>query len=148
MGIFSGSSVMSVEEEFDESLINEYQEAVIADMVSGLDDEALAEFCAPNGVGSVLVEAGKMRKKTLVRLGKNDDLNRRETMACLTLAKRAKDPLWDKLALNRVKEKELLGKIKKKYGSKGSKLAKAGQKDYIKNRMPKGFNNLFGAKDR
>ena len=148
MGIFSGSSVVPVEEAFDESLITEFQEAVITNMVSNLDDEALAEFCAPNGPGSVLVEAGKMRKKTLVRLGKNDDLSRRETMAAMVLAKRAKDPLWDKLALNRVKERELLGKIKKKYGNKANKLAKAGQKDYIKNLMPKGFNNLFGAKDR
>ena len=148
MGIFSGSAVIAVEEEFDESLINEFQEAVIADRVAALDDESLAEFCSPNGYGSVLVEAGKMRKKTLVRLGKNDDLSRRETMAAMTLAKRAKDPLWDKLALNRVKERELLGKIKQKYGNKANKLAKAGQKDYIKNRMPSGFSNLFGAKDR
>ena len=68
-------------------------------------------------------------------------------MACLVLAKRNKDPLWTKLSLNRVKEKQLLGKIKQKYSSKGTKLAKTGQKEYLKQKMPAGFK-LFGGADR
>lgn len=147
MGIFSGAAIQEAED-FNEALLNEYDEMIITSEASRLPDEYLKEFCSVGGFGNVLMEAGKMRKKTLVRLGKNDDLTRRETMAALLLAKKAKDPLFDKLALNRVKEKELLGKIRKKYGHKAGKLAKQGQKDYIKNRMPKGFNNFFGAKDR
>ena len=147
MGIFSGDAIQAADS-FNEALLNEYDEMIISSEASRLPDDALREFCSVGGLGNVLCEAGKMRNKTLVRLGKNDDLNRRETMAAMLLAKKAKDPLFDKLALNRVKEKKLLGAIKNKYGYKAAKLAKQGQKDYIKNRMPKGFNNLFGAKDR
>jgi len=49
-----------------------------------------------------LVEARKMSKKTFVRLNKNDDFTRRAHLASLILARNAKDPLFNKLALNRV----------------------------------------------
>lgn len=144
MGIFTeGSSIALAEEAFDESLITEFQELCILEDASRAEDSVKEAF--KNGDGKILVEAGKMRKKTLVRLGAQDDLTRRETLAAMVLAKRAGDPLWDKLAANRVKEKELLGKIRQKYSTKSAKLAKLGQKDYIKNRMPKGINLNFGA---
>lgn len=147
MGIFSSNVLNESVEDLEPDLIDEFQEAWIAEQVSRAGSEMIQEFCAPGGDGELLVEARKMRKKTLVRLSKNDDLNRRETMACLVLAKRNKDPLWTKLSLNRVKEKQLLGKIKQKYSSKGTKLAKAGQKEYLKQKMPAGFK-LFGGADR
>ena len=75
---------------------------------------------------------GLIGKRTIVKLKKEDDLERRETMAAFDLARDAADPLWDKLALNRVKERELIGKIKNKYKSKASKIARNSQKDYIK----------------
>lgn len=84
-----------------------------------------------------LLETGAITKKTLVRLTKNDDLTRRITMASFQLAKENDDPLWNKLAINRMKERDLISKIVAKYGSKGTRAAKNGQKDYLKNN--KGF---------
>lgn len=75
---------------------------------------------------------GLIGKRTIVKLKASDDLERRETMAAFQLAKEANDPLWDKLSLNRVKERELIGKIQTKYRPRAARVAKVGQKEYIK----------------
>lgn len=75
---------------------------------------------------------GLIGRKTIVKLKVDDDLTRRETMAAFQLAKEANDPLWDKLALNRVRERELIGKLRTKYRNKAAKISKQGQRDYIK----------------
>ena len=79
-----------------------------------------------------LVEARKMSKKTFVRLNKNDDLTRRAHLASLILARNAKDPLFNKLALNRVKERQLRNMIFKKYEAKARLVAKKSQVNHIK----------------
>lgn len=85
-----------------------------------------------------LVEARKMSKKTFVRLNKNDDHTRRAHLASLILARNAKDPLFNKLALNRVKERQLRSMIFKKYESKSRIIARKSQAKHIKNmrKMP------------
>ena len=79
-----------------------------------------------------------MSKKTFVRLGKNDDLTRRKNMACLIIAREKKDPLFNKLALNRIKERQLRQQIFKKYGNLADKIAKKSQQKHIKDmrKMP------------
>jgi hypothetical protein len=79
-----------------------------------------------------LVEAKKMTRKTFVRLNKNDDLTRRAHLASLILARNAKDPLFNKLALNRVKERKLRTAIFTKYKTKALMVAKKSQKQHIK----------------
>ena len=143
MGIFSANN--AIVEELGTDIISEFQEAYVISELARQDTQTISEFCSAGGEGELMVEAGKLRKKTLVRLGKNDDLTRRETMASLVLAKKNKDPLWDKLALNRVKERELLGKIKQKYSSKATRLAKTGQQEYLKSsKMPTSFMKAGG----
>lgn len=105
--------------------------------------EAQTKAFLESEVCQSLLEAKKMRKNTIVRLGGRDDLSRRETLAALELARQAKDPLWAKLRMNRIKERELLGKIRGKYGTKAARTAKLDQKDYIKNRLPN-KQELFG----
>ena len=85
-----------------------------------------------------LVEARKMSKHTFVRLNKNDDFTRRAHLASLILARNANDPLFKKLALNRVKERQLRNAIFKKYESKSRMVAKKSQVNHIKNmkKMP------------
>ena len=73
-----------------------------------------------------------MSKRTFVRLGKNDDLTRRKNMACLIIAREKKDPLFNKLALNRVKERQLRQQIFKKYGHMADRIAKKSQVKHIK----------------
>lgn len=73
-----------------------------------------------------------MSKKTFVRLNKNDDFTRRAHLASLILARNAKDPLFNKLALNRVKERQLRAAIFKKYETKARNVAKKSQIQHIK----------------
>lgn len=82
---------------------------------------------------------GLIGKRTIVKLKKEDDLERRETMAAFELARDMADPLWDKLAANRVKERELISKIKAKYKNKATIIAMNTQKDYIKKIKSGGF---------
>lgn len=108
-------------------------------------DEQIKEFCAPGGLGEELVSEGKLSKKTIMRLSKKDDLSRRTKKMCLDLARENDDPLWDQLAKNRIKERELIAKIVHKYNSKGSRLAVQAQKDFIKqSRLPKSFMKAGG----
>ena len=144
---------------FSTGVINESIEDVFSDPnaiisqliemeVSQLPYEKIEEFCQPGGVGETLVAEGKLYKKTLVRLSKKDDLSKRKKIIALNLARDNKDPLWDKLALNRVKERDLLSKIMTKYGNKSQKLAVKSQKDFLKGaHMPTSFMKA-GGQDR
>lgn len=144
MGMFStGIITESIENVFSDP------NAIIGQMiemeVSQLPYEKIEEFCAPGGVGETLVAEGKLYKKTLVRLSKKDDLTKRKKIIALNLARDNKDPLWDKLALNRVKERDLISKIMTKYGNKSQKLAVKSQKDFLKGmHMPTSFMKAGG----
>ena len=94
-------------------------------------EQALKEFCNSEEV-QALVEARKMPKKTFVRIGKDDDSTRRTNMACLILARENKDPLFDKLAKNRVQERKLRNQIYRRYKNKAIRIAKLSQKEHIK----------------
>lgn len=100
-------------------------------------DEAIKEFCQSEEA-QALTEARKMSKKTFVRLSKNDDLSRRINMACLIIAREKKDPLFNKLALNRIKERQLRGQIFQKYKNQATRIAKLSQNKHIKDmkKMP------------
>lgn len=100
--------------------------------------EAARESFIESAEVQALVEARKMSKKTFVRLNKNDDFTRRAHLASLILARNAKDPLFKKLALNRVKERELRKAIFTKYENKAKIVARKSQVQHIKNmkKMP------------
>lgn len=121
----------------------ELEEMFLVEECSHFSDDQMKMFLESD-LCETLVEAGKMRKRTIVRLSGQADLNRRNKLAAMALAKQAKDPLFTKLAKNRVMERALLGKIMQKYGNKGAKIAKRSQKDYIKHRMPKSFMQSGG----
>lgn len=146
MGIFS-EAAFSQGTGLDDAKLQSYVEMFLEDDISRLSSSQLQEFCAPGGVGEALVEAKVLGKKTFVRLSRTDDLDRRATMIAMQMAKDANDPIFDKLALNRVKEKEYLGLIRKKYGMKAEKQAKTAQKEYIKTmrKVPASFMKFGGA---
>lgn len=144
MGMFS---VGLIEESLDKvfSDPNQIISQLIEMEVSQLPDEKIQEFCAPGGVGETLVAEGKLSKKTIVRLSKKDDLSKRKKVAALNLAREAGDPLFDKLALNRIKERELIEKIMTKYGNKAQKVALQSQKEFLKGaHLPKSFMKAGG----
>ena len=101
------------------------------DDISRGTEEQIKEFCE-SAEAKALLEKGVFKKPTLMRLGKADDLKRRQKLTAFELAKQANDPLWTKLVKNRKQEKMLIGKIMNKYGNKADKVAKVAQKNYIK----------------
>lgn len=135
MGVFSPNTMITEQELTNPS---ELLESYIYDELSRLSDNKREEF-VKSEQAKVMVEAGLISRKTLVRLSKEDDLSRRLKMASLQLAKDSDDVLYDQLTKVRVKERELLDKITNKYTNKATRVAKIGQKDYLKNKMPVAF---------
>jgi len=84
---------------------------------------------------------GMNKKNTFVRMSRKDDLQRRTHLACLILAKNHKDPLFTKLANNRIKERALRKQIFSKYEQKASRIARISQKKALANK--KKFNFPF-----
>ena len=124
-------------------------EAFLIEECSKFTDEQRKAF-VESDLAEVLVQEGKMRRNTIVRIGQNDDLERRKVLSAIDMAKKLNDPLYAKYKKKRMEEKEALAKIVKKYESKAERIAKISQKDYIKNRMPKSFGKItdFGNSNR
>ena len=126
------------------------EEAFIADHIAHLPEEQIKEFCKEGGVGEQLVAEGKLSKKTLVRLNKQDDLARRTKMSALLLAKQNNDPNYAKLVKNRAIKRDLVSKIVARWGNKGQRVAKQAQAEFLhgkKSPLPKNFLK-FGGQDR
>ena len=136
MGMFSTPANVNEENSLKDP--NELIGAYIIDEVSHLTDEMKEEFIKSETCKSLL-EARMLKKKSLVRLSKNDDLTRRETMAAFQIAKENKWREWDLLVKNRIKERELIAKIRQKAGAKATKAAKLGQKNYLSQKLPFAF---------
>ena len=57
---------------------------VIDDLTHNYGEETIKEFCAPGGVGEALLEAKVLsNKRTMVRLSKETDLERRKVIAAI-----------------------------------------------------------------
>ena len=141
MGIYSNkplNQVETIEEAADGIDLSSLEEAYIYEELSHLTDEEKKAFLKSEEC-KVMVEKALIGRKTLVRVDKDDDLTRRAKMAAFEMAKQKGDPLWDKLALNRVKERDLISKIMKKYGGKAQRVARIGQREHLKKKMPSTF---------
>ena len=130
----TNSNMQSLDEMFSD--IDAVMEAFIVSEVSQLPQDKIDEFCAPGGVGEQLVQEGKLHRKTLVRLNKKDDFSRRQRLNDLQLAKEANDPLWKALVKNRIKERQLLSKIHKKYASKSAQITRKQQNEWLHGPKP------------
>lgn len=123
----NASSILGEELANPNALLEQY---ICAEASRLSQDERIA--FAESEEAQVLVEKQVLNKRTLVRLSKNDDLARRVKMAAFQLAKQKKDPLWTKLVKNRVIERALIKKIVQKYNNQAVRVARAGQREYIK----------------
>lgn len=97
-------------------------------------EEAVQEFFASNEM-QAFMEAfpfgAGMKKKTFVNLSRKDDLKRRMSVAAISIAKEKKDPLFDKWARHRLKERSFRKLIYKKYKNQAYKAAKVSQKKHL-----------------
>ena len=106
---------------------------IIDDLTHNYGEDTIKEFCAAGGVGEALLEAKVLsNKRTLMRLSKESDLKRRKVIAAIQMARAKNDPLFAKLVKYKLLFKQDRQKIVAKYGSKASRAAIAGQKEYIK----------------
>lgn len=106
---------------------------LIDDLTHNYGEEAIKEFCAPGGIGDALLEAKVLsNKRTMVRLSKETDLERRKIIAAIQMARGRKDPLYNKLVKYKLLSKQTRQKIVSKYGSKAARAALQGQKEYIR----------------
>jgi len=110
---------------------DELLEAFIYDEVSRMNDSDRKAWLESDEC-TILQEKGIFNKRTLVRLSKSDDLERRIGMAALHIAKEKNDPLFTKLAINREKERDLLDQINAKYATQAARAAKVSQKEWVK----------------
>ena len=123
------------------------QEMFLVDDLMRMPSDVLKEFCQSDEA-KALVEANVLRKPTLVRLSKKDDMTRRVKIAAFEICKEEKPDLWKKLADNRVKEKKLINQIMALFKSRAIKRANAEQKEYIKTakkiKFPASFKKAGG----
>lgn len=130
MGIYSESR----DDELFGLDVNSLVEAfLIDDLTHNYSEDAIKEFCAEGGVGDALLEAKVLsNKRTMIRLSKETDLERRKVIAAIQMSKAKNDPLYNKLIKYKVLLKQTRAKIVSKYGNKASRAAIQGQKEYIK----------------
>ena len=121
---------------------NELLESFIYDEVSRMSNEDRKAWLESDQC-KLLQEKGIFRRNTLVKLSKTDDLDRRIGMAALKIAKDKNDPLFQKLAKNRIKERELLDAINAKYAAQAERAAKAGQREWMKTAKQAGNPNAL-----
>lgn len=136
MGLFANNTRIN-ENMSEMELKNPYElaEAMILDELSFLTDEEKEQF-AVSETCTELINEGLLKRQSVVRLTKNDDLSRRTKLAAFNLAKDRDDPLWAMLVKNRVRERALIGKIMQKYKSQAERVARQSQKTYIKGKLP------------
>ena len=108
-----------------------FLEALIVDDLIRMNSDDLHAFLESEQC-KVLVEANKLSKPSLMRLSKADDEKRRIKLAAYEIAKASNDPEYAKFKKYTALRKQSIAKIMKKYGSKAQKVAKVGQKNYIK----------------
>lgn len=136
MGIFGNGNIDSFSS--DDFNAQELLETYIMDELMHLPEEERIKF-VQSEAADTMMKKGLIGKKTLVRLSKADDMERRIGMAALQIAKDKDDRLFTQLTKVRLKERELLNKINKKYENQATRAAKMGQKDYLKKKLPIGF---------
>ena len=117
-----------LDEEFD---MDAYNETCLFMELASLPEED-RKAIAESEEAAILEAKGKISRKTIIRLNKKDDMERRTSAAAYQLAKDANDPLWGTLVKALNMKKMYKEKILKKYGVKAQRVAKQSQKDYLK----------------
>lgn len=111
--------------------MDELVEMYFIDDISRMSSKQIKEFCESEQAAA-LVEKAVLTKPTMMRLSKQDDETRRIKLACYQLAKEAHDPNFEKMIKYRVLWKKYRGIIFQKYSNKATRIARVGQKEYLK----------------
>lgn len=126
-----------VDKDYDDELLDEefdmdsFNEACVYMELAQLPEEQ-RKAVVESEEAAILESKGKISRKTIVRLNRADDMERRTTAAAYQMAKDKNDPLWTKLVRALDMKKKYKSAIVKKYGTKAQRVAKQSQKDYLK----------------
>ena len=132
MGFFVENKEIETEDMIDESFDMDafYETCVFMELASLPYEERNA--IVESEEAAVMEAKGMIGRKTLIRLNKNDDVNRRTSAAAYQMAKDKNDPDWQKLMFHMEKKNFFKDRILKKYNSKAIRVAKQSQKEYLK----------------
>lgn len=106
-------------------------ETFLIDLMDHMSDDQRKAY-AESTEFQDLLEAGVATRRSITKLNKQDDLTRRVNLASLQKAKEMGDANWEALRKNRIRERELLEKIYRRWGNQVRKDAIASQKRLIK----------------
>nr|DAG94175.1 MAG TPA: hypothetical protein [Herelleviridae sp.] len=127
MSIFGTQQMVSMDEMANS---NQVLEAFFTDDLIRMNSDQIKEFCESEEA-KILEEKAVLKKPTLMRLSKQDDLHRRTKLIAYQLAKADNYIAWKKLVKYTALRKESIADIMKKYGPRAEKIAKTAQKNYI-----------------
>lgn len=128
MSIFGTQQLTSMDEMANS---NQVLEAFFVDDIMRMNSDQIKEFCESEEA-KILEEKAVLKKPTLMRLSKQDDLKRRTKIIAYQLAKADNYTSWNKLVKYTALRKEAIADIMNKYGGRAEKIAKTAQKNYIK----------------
>lgn len=107
-------------------------ETFLIDACQHMDEDSCREFLETSEV-KALVEAGAVRKGTIVRLSKADDYARRLTLAAIQKAKEDNSADWKKLKKAQAMKKAAIAAIVKRYGTMVKRDVVKAQRALLKN---------------
>ena len=113
-------------------------ENMLIDQMNRMTDEEFQAYTESADFQN-LVEAGVLGRRSVVKMTRKDDLNRRIHLASIQMAREQGDADWEALRKNRVNERRLLKKIYTKYANRVRRDAMQSQKRLIK-LTPDAFN--------
>ena len=113
-------------------------ENMLIDQMNRMTDEEFQAYTESADFQN-LVEAGVLGRRSVVKMTRKDDLNRRIHLASIQMAREQGDADWVALRTNRVNERRLLKKIYTKYSNRVRRDAMQSQKRLIK-LTPDAFN--------
>lgn len=113
-------------------------ENMLIDQMNRMTDEEFQVYTESADFQN-LVEAGVLGRRSVVKMTRKDDLNRRIHLASIQMAREQGDADWEALRKNRVNERRLLKKIYTKYSNRVRRDAMQSQKRLIK-LTPDAFN--------
>lgn len=106
-------------------------ESVFVDYVNHMDDEERKQYLESEEVRA-LEEAKVIGRRTIVRLSKQDDYNRRITLAAMQKAKEQNSADWKRLKKAHMLKKLAIANIVKRYGNNVKRDVVKAQKAILK----------------
>lgn len=117
-------------------------EAYFIDEISRLTDEQREAFFKSDAF-QALYEADILNKRAVVKLNKGSEIKRRTILAAMQKAREVGDNLWDQLRKNRIKEKQLLAAIEKKYANSVKADVKKAMNNFRKLHKATNLNQVY-----